>query len=199
MRSQRDVAITAVSVAELLMWARRLAEGCRRERLIAAIEKILVGSRVLALDDRAARIYARMQERRRTAGYPLSIEDGMIAAITVAHGAALATRNTADFEGLHLSLINRGPTTDELTSHFDGDHGVPQAVVSQPFVGVDARVRERGILVPAECEYGLIHVPGVEHAERHEQVEVGDGQTSDRLEKIRLDLGDHVDRARKAG
>jgi predicted nucleic acid-binding protein len=106
MRSHRDVAVTAVSVAELLTGARRLAEGSRRERLIAAIEKILVGSRVLPLDDRAARIYARMQERRRTAGHPLSVEDGMIAAITVAHGAALATRNTADFEGLDLSLIN---------------------------------------------------------------------------------------------
>jgi len=106
MSSQTDVAVTAVSVAELLVGARRLPPGVRKERLIADIEVILSGARVLSFDERAARVYARMQESRRAAGHALSVEDGMIAAIAAVHHAALATRNTADFEGLDLDLIN---------------------------------------------------------------------------------------------
>jgi predicted nucleic acid-binding protein len=106
MRMQTDAAITAISVAELLVGARRLPAGSRRERLIAAIESILSGSRVLAFDERSARQYARMQEARRAAGRPLSVEDAMIAAIAATHDATLATRNTADFEGLGLDLVD---------------------------------------------------------------------------------------------
>ena len=106
MRAQTDVAITSVSVAELLAGARRLPAGIRRERLIAAIEVTLTGSRVLPFDESAARTYARMQEVRRTAGRALSVEDGMIAAITAVHGATLATRNTPDYEGLGVELVD---------------------------------------------------------------------------------------------
>jgi predicted nucleic acid-binding protein len=106
MGSQTDVAVTAVSVAELLVGARRLPAGARRERLITDVEVILSGARVLSFDERAARVYARMQEARRAAGHALSVEDGMIAAIAAVHHAALATRNTTDFEGLDLDLIN---------------------------------------------------------------------------------------------
>jgi predicted nucleic acid-binding protein len=47
-----------------------------------------------------------MQEARRAAGRPLSGEDAMIAAIAATHDATLATRNTADFEGLGLDLVD---------------------------------------------------------------------------------------------
>lgn len=106
MRTRTDAAVTAVSVAELLVGARRLPEGARRERLIAGIEAILSGSRVLPFDEGSARVYARMQEVRRAAGRPLPVEDGMIAAIAATHGATLATRNTADFEGLGIELLD---------------------------------------------------------------------------------------------
>lgn len=106
MASQTDVAVTAISVGELLLGARRLPTGARRERLIAAVEGILSGSRVLPFEERAARVYARMHESRRAAGHALSVEDGMIAAIAAVHGAAVATRNVADFAGLEFELID---------------------------------------------------------------------------------------------
>ncbi len=36
----------------------------------------------------------------------METKDAMIAAICLANGATLATRNTKDFEGLDLKLIN---------------------------------------------------------------------------------------------
>jgi predicted nucleic acid-binding protein len=101
------LAVTAITVGELLVGARRLDPGRRRDALITAIDRILAthGSEVLAYDEAAARRYAEMQERRQAAGRPLSVEDGMIAAICAGHGARLATRNTKDFDdlGIHLA------------------------------------------------------------------------------------------------
>ncbi len=80
--------------------------GARRERLIAAIDAILTGSRILPYDERAAREYARMQEARRGDGRPLAVEDGMIAAIAAVHRAAVATRNIEDFDGLGIDVVD---------------------------------------------------------------------------------------------
>jgi len=61
---------------------------------------------VLAYDEVAARHYARLQESRRGTGRPLAVEDGMIAAICVARGTRLATRNRSHFAGLGLELVD---------------------------------------------------------------------------------------------
>ncbi len=103
-----ETAITAVSVGELLTGVRALPEGRRREGLLEAIEQTLqtfAGS-VLAYDERAARHFARLQQARREAGRALSVEDGMIAATCLAHGATLATRDVTDFVGLGLELVD---------------------------------------------------------------------------------------------
>lgn len=103
-----EAGVTAISVGELLTGVLALPVGRRREGLLEAIEATLrtfAGS-VLAYDEAAARHYARSQEVRRGAGRPLAVEDGMIAAICVARGTTLATRNVSDFAGLGLELID---------------------------------------------------------------------------------------------
>ena len=108
-----EAGVTSVSVGELLTGVRALPAGRRREGLLEAIEATLrtfAGS-VLAYDEVAARHYARLQELRRAAGRPLAVEDGMIAAICTARGTTLATRNTTDFAGLGLDLIDPWSTS----------------------------------------------------------------------------------------
>ena len=47
-----------------------------------------------------------MAATRRAAGRPIAQADCQIAAIARTRGAAVATRNTADFEGCGLNLID---------------------------------------------------------------------------------------------
>ncbi|MDF1479596.1 type II toxin-antitoxin system VapC family toxin [Leifsonia sp. H3M29-4] len=101
-----EAAITAITVGELLVGVGRLPAGARRESLATAIDRAIGRADVLDYDEAAARAYARIQEQRRGAGHPLAVEDGMIAAICLANDAALATRNTRDFEGLGVELID---------------------------------------------------------------------------------------------
>jgi predicted nucleic acid-binding protein len=62
--------------------------------------------RTLALDAVTCELAGRLRARRQSRGRPLSIGDAMIAAVCIAHGAALATRNVRDFDGLDLKLVN---------------------------------------------------------------------------------------------
>lgn len=106
--AQDEITTTAVTVAELLTGARRLSPGRRRDDFLVGIERALSAfpASVLPFDEAAARKYAEMQESRRSAGVPLSVEDGMIAATCSSRSLALATRNTKDFEGLGLRLVD---------------------------------------------------------------------------------------------
>ena len=74
-----------------------------------AIEGILeedFRDRILPFDRQAASTYAAIAAVRRTAGRPISQFDCQIAAITRTNEAILATRNTADFEGCGIRLID---------------------------------------------------------------------------------------------
>ena len=103
-----DAATTAVSVGEILIGVRSLPAGKRRDGLWSAIATMLSSyqERILPYDADAARVYAELYEGRRNAGRPLSVEDGMIAAICRSNGATLATRNVKDFADLGVELID---------------------------------------------------------------------------------------------
>jgi len=111
-----DVAITAVTLAELLAGVRRLPNGRRKDELTKRIEVALEpyrGSRsVLPFDGPAAERYADVFLARESAGVPISMADAQIAAICLAHGAICATRNINNFAHTGVELIDPW-STDE--------------------------------------------------------------------------------------
>jgi toxin FitB len=101
--------ITTVTLAEILYRIELLPHGKRRAALLAGAErmfgKVLAG-RILPFDEDAARALPEIAIRRRAQGRPIPDLDAQIAAIAHSRGALLATRNTADFEGCGLRLVN---------------------------------------------------------------------------------------------
>ncbi|TNC45240.1 type II toxin-antitoxin system VapC family toxin [Rubellimicrobium rubrum] len=102
--------LTAVTEAELRTGLALLTAGRRREALTAALEAVLAqdfAGRVLPFEGgAAARAYAAIQAERREAGRPIAMADAMIAAIALSRGLRVATRNTGDFEGTGVELVN---------------------------------------------------------------------------------------------
>jgi len=100
---------TSVSLAEVLYGIGLLSEGKRRKDLLAGAERMFtkaLAGRVFAFEDEAAHAFARIASVRRKAGRPIAELDAQIAAIAHVHGALLATRNTSDFEGCGIRLVN---------------------------------------------------------------------------------------------
>lgn len=103
------VYLTTVSEAELRHGVALLPAGRRRDALNTTIEAILeedFRDRILPFDRAAARAYATIAAERRTAGRPISQFDCQIAAIARSHQAAVATRNTGDFDGYDIVVLN---------------------------------------------------------------------------------------------
>lgn len=101
--------LTSVTQAEILYGIAILDSGRRRDELAAAAAAMFAedfGGRILGFDAEAAPAYAAIASERRRAGRPISQFDCQIAAIATAHGAMLATRNIADFEGCGIELID---------------------------------------------------------------------------------------------
>jgi len=105
-----DVAITSITLSELLAGVRRLPASRRRdeltERIDAALEPYRGSRAVLPFDDVAADHYADVLVAREDEGAPIGTADAQIAAICLAHGAACATRNVKDFVHTGVELID---------------------------------------------------------------------------------------------
>lgn len=108
-RLVHDVCVTTVNVAEILYGIELLPRGKRRDGLLSAEEAMFAEefvSRILSFDEPAAPAFAEIAATRRSQGRPISEFDAQIASIARANGAALATRNTADFEGCGIRVVN---------------------------------------------------------------------------------------------
>ena len=104
-----SVVTTTITQAEVLYGIESLPPGKRRVRLSDAIEKIFAEGfqgRILPFDEEAARAFAKIVVARHAVGRPISQFDAMIAAIARSRHAALATRNTADFERCGIPIID---------------------------------------------------------------------------------------------
>ncbi|MEO1194407.1 MAG: type II toxin-antitoxin system VapC family toxin [Pseudomonadota bacterium] len=113
-QSTGSLFITATTEAELKKGVAFLPEGRRRLSLTRAVQDMIVRdfrNRILPFDSSATDAYARISANRRLSGRPISEADCMIASIAQYRGALLATRNTADFVGCGVDLIDPWKTS----------------------------------------------------------------------------------------
>jgi predicted nucleic acid-binding protein len=104
-----DLWLTSVTVAELLFGIERLPSGARRRALAKAAAQTVqedFAGRLLVFSQEAASHFAVIAAQRERAGHALSMADGYIAAICLAHQATLVTRNVRDFARLGLTVLN---------------------------------------------------------------------------------------------
>ena len=100
---------TTVTQAEMLLGVALLPRGKRRAGLteaVAGLFEIDFAGRVLPFDGAAARAFALVAAERRQAGRPISQLDAQIAAVARSRDAAIATRNTSDFQGCGIEVVN---------------------------------------------------------------------------------------------
>lgn len=100
---------SSISLAEIVFGIEKLPEGRRKSDLRSVMESIFAlqfENRILPFDERAARAYGIITAAARTKGKAILIADGQIAAIALAHGFTIATRDTAPFEAAGVRVIN---------------------------------------------------------------------------------------------
>ena len=115
----RHIAITAVTVAEILYGIGRMPNGRRRRELRSAAEVMFdqdFHDRILGFDAEAAVEYAAVVIAKEASGRPMSMADAQIAAVCRVHQCTLAKRNESDFEGTGVKTMNpwsHGASEDE--------------------------------------------------------------------------------------
>ena len=100
---------THINQAEILYGIGALPEGRRRAALAAAATAMFAedfAGRILPFEAAAAARYPEIVLARRQAGSPIEKFDALIAAIALAAGATVATRDVGGFSGCGLGLIN---------------------------------------------------------------------------------------------
>lgn len=101
--------LSTISVAELRFGAARLPDSKRRnalvERINVAITTIFT-DRIAPFDSAAASAFADHAAVAEARGERVEFADGAIAAIALAKGFAVATRDTAPFKAMGVEIIN---------------------------------------------------------------------------------------------
>jgi predicted nucleic acid-binding protein len=107
-QAEETLYLSSITLAELLFGIGILPAGKRKDLLIQALDAIaeLFRDRMLPFDSDAARHYAALAVKARAAGRGFPTPDGYIAAIAVARGYIVASRDTAPYAAADVAVIN---------------------------------------------------------------------------------------------
>ena len=105
---EQELWLSSVVVHELEFGLQLLPQGNRRDRLRRFVSDFIAEfeDRILGLERLEAEWAARLRAEAHRSGRVLHLGDALIAGTAKAHDLSLATRNTGDFGGLDLDLIN---------------------------------------------------------------------------------------------
>ena len=107
--------VSVVLIGELRRGATLLVQGSARrlqlEHYIKIKIPLLFGKRIRPITQAIAERWGILDARRQSAGQPLGIADGMIAATAVEHDLTIFTRNVKDFARLGATIFNPWETS----------------------------------------------------------------------------------------
>jgi toxin FitB len=100
--------LSSVTLAEMLFGIAALPLGRRKDMLAHALDGLmgLFRNRVLPFDTDAARRYAELAVTAKAGGRGFPTPDGYIAAIAASRGFIVASRDTAPYVAVGVSVIN---------------------------------------------------------------------------------------------
>ena len=101
--------LSVVSVAEIRFGIVRVPDPGFRAELEAWLQdgvRVWFGERLLRVDENVLMQWRRLAWEGKAANYTYSQPDALIAATALAHGLAVVTRNTADFDRAGIPLLN---------------------------------------------------------------------------------------------
>lgn len=101
--------LSAVIVAEIRFGIAAMPAGKRRDTFHCRLESDVLPvfeQRILSFDLSAAQAYAEVMVKAKVSGRAIGKADGYIAATALAHGLAVATRDTSPFQAVGLETIN---------------------------------------------------------------------------------------------
>lgn len=107
-RHDAELALPTVTIAEIAYGIQKIRPDERAERLQQGLEswRHRFADRIFGLTEEAALAYGGIMATATQKGRPMSVPDGMIAAIAQVNGGRLATRNLVDFETAGLDLVS---------------------------------------------------------------------------------------------
>jgi predicted nucleic acid-binding protein len=99
---------TAVTIAELAAGIDVLPAGKKRSALLEKLTALrtTLSARIVPFDETAGVMFGQVIAKAKKSGYGIGIADAQIAAIALATGFAVATRDTAPFEVVGVKIVN---------------------------------------------------------------------------------------------
>jgi len=107
-RFDAELALPTVTIAEIAFGIQKIRPDERADRLAQGLAewRRRFAGRIFGLTEAAALVYGEIMGQAVREGRPMSAPDGMIAAIVRVNGGRLATRNTRDFTGAGIELVD---------------------------------------------------------------------------------------------
>lgn len=106
-RFEAEIALPSLVLHELRYGWLKMNAGKKKDAIGHYLQTVVSVLPVFDYDAKAARIHAQLRADSEAKGTTLAFVDGQIAAIAIANGLTLVTRNTKDFAGISsLQLAN---------------------------------------------------------------------------------------------
>lgn len=101
--------VSSLTFGEIKKGIEKMAESTLKKKLEAWYQEFLIPRfwhRIIAIDGQVANTWGQLIAKAEKKGRVLPTIDSLIAATGITHNLHLVTRNTKDFQGLNISIIN---------------------------------------------------------------------------------------------